>query len=96
MALIKIGELSKKLIYPFIMGISFFVLFYMSVILSNGYQSRITFHPFCFTLVKCLIELASLILFFYQKGKNRENKGNTNKPLITTLPKIDLIADSSP
>lgn len=86
MVFVKFGDTSIKLLYPFLMGISFFFIFIFLHFLS--------FHPFISACSKCVIESTAIVLFLIQKSFNKNIKINSEISVITTFPTMDLISDS--
>lgn len=83
MELFAFGEKSITLIYPFIMGISFFFVFAFMVALTGHFESKkYQHHPFFYAWMKHLIESFAVIVFLIQKKMNKsiyQEKGDDKK-----------------
>ena len=97
MKVLSFGECSKKLIYPFLMAISVFLLSNTREIirtfdlgkLSNGDTLKFTHHTFYLTWLCYFSKLLFVILFFIQKRKVTNNKKLEDSPEKEEITQID-------
>lgn len=105
MKIFSYGEFSKKLIYPFLMAFSVFLLSntreiirkFTLTTLSNGEQLKFTHHPFYMTWLCYFSKLIFVVLVFIQKRKlnNKEKtEGNLEKEKIKLIDPTQSLAST--